>query len=134
MLQIVQASAPCAALAAACLRNERFFAHRVNQPVSGQRPLRRKAQLKAALRGIQNVFAHRAVNQLRRRENQCAAAILQASCHADGEAVYRDEAEVLDDLTPREMERMLTLLAEGRQPEQENPAFDSERFEALRGA
>ena len=37
-------------------------------------------------------------------------------------------------LTPREMERMLTLLAEGRQPERENPAFDSERFEALRGA
>ena len=64
----------------------------------------------------------------------CNAAILQASCHADGEAVYRDEAEVLDDLTPREMERMLTLLAEGRQPERENPAFDSERFEALRGA
>ena len=64
----------------------------------------------------------------------CNAAILQASCHADGEAVYRDEAEVLDDLTPREMERMLTLLAEGRQPERENPAFDSERLEALRGA
>ena len=37
-------------------------------------------------------------------------------------------------MTPREMERMLTLLAEGRQPERENPAFDSERFEALRGA
>ena len=59
---------------------------------------------------------------------------LRCNCHADGEAVYRDEAEVLDDLTPREMERMLTLLAEGRQPERENPAFDSERFEALRGA
>ena len=68
------------------------------------------------------------------RTLRCNAAILQASCHADGEAVYRDEAEVLDDLTPREMERMLTLLAEGRQPERENPAFDSERFEALRGA
>ena len=68
------------------------------------------------------------------RTLRCNAAILQASCHADGEAVYRDEAEVLDDLTPREMERMLTLLAEGRQPERENPAFDSVRFEALRGA
>ena len=54
------------------------------------------------------------------RTLRCNAAILQASCHADGEAVYRDE--------------MLTLLAEGRQPERENPAFDSERFEALRGA
>ena len=63
------------------------------------------------------------------RTLRCNAAILQASCHADGEAVYRDEDEVLD-----EMERMLTLLAEGRQPERENPAFDSERFEALRGA
>ena len=38
------------------------------------------------------------------RTLRCNAAILQASCHADGEAVYRDEAEVLDDLTPREME------------------------------
>lgn len=35
------------------------------------------------------------------RTLRCNAAILQASCHADGEAVYRDEAEVLDDLTPR---------------------------------
>ena len=39
------------------------------------------------------------------RTLRCNAAILQASCHADGEAVYRDEAEVLDDLTPREISR-----------------------------
>ena len=64
----------------------------------------------------------------------CNAAILRDSCYCQGEAVYGDELEALHDLTPREMERMLTLLAEGRQPERENPAFDSERFEALRGA
>ena len=68
------------------------------------------------------------------RTLRCNAAILQKSCRCRGKAVYRDEMEVLGDMTSREMERMLTLLAEGRQPERENPAFDSERFEALRGA
>ena len=93
----------------------------------------RKPLTAVKLRELWRYYRERVEDPLE-RTLLCNAAILQASCHADGEAVYRDEAEVLDDLTPREMERMLTLLAEGRQPERENPAFDSERVEALRGA
>lgn len=64
----------------------------------------------------------------------CNAAILRDACFQGGKAVYGDEMEVLRDLTPREMERLLVRLAEGAGPEPENPDFDGARFDAIRGA
>ena len=71
----------------------------------------------------------------------CNGRILAESCFFQGEAVYGNEAEVLEDLTGGQMERLLRKLAEGgggeRRPradrETVNPAFDTARFEALRG-
>ena len=72
----------------------------------------------------------------------CNARIAAACCFFRGEPVYGDETEVLADLTGRQMERLLLALAEGggprdRRPQAdrtaENPAFDPERFAALRG-
>ena len=64
----------------------------------------------------------------------CNAAILRESCYCQGEAVYHDAVEVLQDLTPREMERLLHWLAEGeRPPEQAGGAFDFQRFETMKG-
>lgn len=78
VLQIVKAPAPRAAFAVAGLRDERLFSHRVDEPVARERPLRRKAELKAAFRRVKNVFARRTVDKLRGRENDGAAACLQA--------------------------------------------------------
>lgn len=75
VLQIVQAPAPCAALAEAGLRDERFFSHRVDEPVARERTVRRKAELKAVLRCVQNVFPRRAVDELGGRENNGPAAV-----------------------------------------------------------
>ena len=72
----------------------------------------------------------------------CNGRILAQCCFFHGEPVYRDGAEALEDLTARQVERLLLRLAEGggredrpSAPEQdaENPAFDAARFEALRG-
>lgn len=71
----------------------------------------------------------------------CNGRILAESCFFRGEPVYGDEAEVLGDLTGRQMERLLRKLAEGgggdRRPQADretvNPAFDAARFAALRG-
>ena len=64
----------------------------------------------------------------------CNATILKESCRWKGQAVYQDEMEVLRDLTPREMERLLGQLAEGEtEIEPSNPAFDPEQFAAMRG-
>lgn len=64
----------------------------------------------------------------------CNAAILQESCRFQGEPVYRDEWEVLRELTSREMETLLCRLADGDGgTAQRNPAFDWERFVAMRG-
>lgn len=68
----------------------------------------------------------------------CNARILAECCLFRGEAVYEGPEPVLRDLTGREMERLLTLLAEGgRVPDlpaapAENPAFDAARFEELK--
>ena len=71
----------------------------------------------------------------------CNGRILSESCFHRGERVYGDAAEVLADLTGRQMERLLLRLAEGggegARPLSpgsgaENPAFDPARFDALR--
>ena len=62
----------------------------------------------------------------------CNAAILQKSCRCRGKAVYRDEMEVLGDMTSREMEVLLTHLAEG-ETEQGGGTFDFRRFAAMKG-
>lgn len=70
----------------------------------------------------------------------CNGRILAESCFFRGEPVYGDETEALEDLTGRQVERLLLKLAEGgggRRPRTEretvNPAFDAARFAALRG-
>ena len=77
MLQIVKASVPGAALTEARLRDERLFPHGMDKSVPAQRPLRGKAELKAALRRVQNVLPHGAVDKLRRGEDEDAAAAPQ---------------------------------------------------------
>lgn len=71
----------------------------------------------------------------------CNGRILARCCLFQGAPAYQDEAEVLEDLTPGQMERLLLRLAEGGGPEAgrpapraENPAFDPARFRALGGA
>ena len=66
------------------------------------------------------------------RTLRCNAAILQKSCRCRGKAVYRDEMEVLGDMTSREMEVLLTQLAEG-ETEQGGGTFDFRRFAARKG-
>lgn len=71
----------------------------------------------------------------------CNGRILAESCFFRGEPVYGDEREALEDLTGRQMERLLWKLAEGggedRSPQADrgtvNPAFDAARFAALQG-
>lgn len=70
----------------------------------------------------------------------CNGRILSECCFFQGERVYEDGAEVLADLTGRQMEKLLLRLAEGG-PEEDrrpsagtvNPEFDAARFDALRG-
>jgi len=73
---------------------------------------------------------------------RCNGLILSESCFSQGERVYKDETEALEDLTGRQMERLLLRLAEGgglsgrrseRGPMEENPGFDPARFQALQG-
>lgn len=64
----------------------------------------------------------------------CNAAVLAESCLFQGEPVFENQEAVLQELTPREMERLLGALASGGtfSGAEENPAFDAERFESLR--
>lgn len=63
----------------------------------------------------------------------CNAAVVAESALLEGEPVFESPEAVLETMTPREMETLLRRLAEGRSVvEEENPAFDGERFEALR--
>ena len=64
----------------------------------------------------------------------CNAAVIAESCFREGEPAFSDGEAVLEAMTPREMETLLRRLAEGRSVSDraENPAFDAERFEALR--
>ena len=71
----------------------------------------------------------------------CNGRVLAECCFYQGERVYRDEAEALEDLTAREMERLLLRLGSGGGPVREeaassgdHPAFDPARFRALGGA
>lgn len=67
----------------------------------------------------------------------CNGAILAECCFAQGLPVYQDASEVLNDLTGREIERLLVHLAGGGEtaaqeiPADVNPAFDAARFAAL---
>ena len=64
----------------------------------------------------------------------CNARILAESCLFQGEAAFDSPEAVLAELTPREMEGVLRLLAGGEAPEAagENPHFDESRFQRLR--
>ena len=74
------------------------------------------------------------IRDLLERTLLCNAAILRESCYCQGEAVYRDEMEVLRDLTPGEMETLLRQLAEGEAPpEQIEGTFDFQRFANMKG-
>ena len=65
----------------------------------------------------------------------CNAQVLAESCFRGGEAVFHSATEVLEQLTGRQMESLLRRLM-GEQtptvPETENPAFDLERFRAMK--
>lgn len=68
----------------------------------------------------------------------CNVRILMECCRFQGQRVYGGEAEALADLTAREMDRLLKRLAEGGGPldrpsGEDNPNFDTARFQALRG-
>ena len=73
---------------------------------------------------------------------RCNGRILSKCCFFRGRRVYADETEALEDLTGRQMERLLARLAEGggslergsgNSTAEENPSFDAARFEELRG-
>ena len=64
-----------------------------------------------------------------------AVAWLAECCFFQGEPVFSDETEVLAGLTGRQMEELLGRLAgygPASRPVDVNPAFDQERFDALR--
>ena len=60
------------------------------------------------------------------------AQVLAECCFFQGEAAFRDREDVLETLTAGQMERLLERLSSAGRPGGENPAFDMERFEALR--
>ena len=64
----------------------------------------------------------------------CNAQVLAECCFRDGEAVFHSAAEVLEQLTGRQIEALLRRLMgeEPPAPETVNPAFDPERFRALK--
>ena len=65
----------------------------------------------------------------------CNARVLAECCFFQGEPVFSDETEVLAGLTGRQMEELLGRLAgngPASHPAGVNPAFDQERFDALR--
>lgn len=82
--------------------------------------------------------AYRKVQDPLERVLRCNGRILSECCFSQGERVYGNEAEVLTDLTGRQMERLLRQLAEGGGSEDRrspagtvNPEFDAARFAAL---
>lgn len=85
-----------------------------------------------ALLGLWQTYRERLDDPLE-RTLLCNAAILRESCRFQGEPVFRDEWEVLRELTPHEMEALLLRLADG-ESEQVNPGFDPEQFAAMREA
>lgn len=65
----------------------------------------------------------------------CNAGILAACCFSRGEPAFRDRQAVLDGLTGRQMETLLRRLSGedgAAAPEAVNPAFDRDRFDALK--
>ena len=63
----------------------------------------------------------------------CNAAVVAESCFFQGERAFGSAEEVLESMTPREMEQLLRRLAEGRNSWETagNPAFDDGRFQAM---
>ena len=77
----------------------------------------------------------RAAEEPLERALLCNAAVLAESCFCRGAAVFAGREDVLRSLTPREMETLLEQLVGGGpavRSEAENPAFDRQRFDALR--
>lgn len=64
----------------------------------------------------------------------CNARVLALSCFRDGERMFDGPEAVLEDMTAGEMETLLRRLARGAvsAPAGVNPAFDAERFQAMR--
>lgn len=71
----------------------------------------------------------------------CNAQVLAECCFCREEPVFRDGGQVLDAMTCREMEELLSVLAAGRgsagaaasaAPASVNPNFDGQRFRQLR--
>lgn len=64
----------------------------------------------------------------------CNAQILAECCFLGEEAAFRNAAEVLEQLTGRQMETLLRRLMgeEPPAPETVNPSFDPERFRTLK--
>lgn len=60
------------------------------------------------------------------------AQVLAECCLFQGEAAFRDREDVLGELTAAQMEGLLEQLSSAGRPGGENPAFDMERFAALR--
>ena len=60
------------------------------------------------------------------------ARVLAECCWCRGEPAFPDSEAVLEELTAREMESLLEILSGQRGAEAVNPAFDQERFQALR--
>lgn len=65
----------------------------------------------------------------------CNGQVLAESCFFQGEAAFAGREDVLETLTPREMETLIGALAAGGAPTAggENPAFDRQRFLELKG-
>lgn len=65
----------------------------------------------------------------------CNARVLAESCFRGGERMFDGPEAVLEAMTAGEMEALLRRLAAGARsstPAGVNPAFDAERFEAMR--
>ena len=76
----------------------------------------------------------KAAEELMERALLCNAAVIAECCFLQGEPVFAGTEAVLEELSPREMETLLRRLTleTPRGQEEENPAFDTARFEALR--
>ena len=64
----------------------------------------------------------------------CNAAVIAESFLRQGEPAFESMESVLEELTPREMERLLRDLTAGGGGGEGNPSFDAERFAELKEA
>ena len=86
------------------------------------------------LLAIRREAAERTEDELE-RAMLCNAQVLAESCFSSGGQVFSGGGDVLENLTCREMETLLGLLAAGKDPAPAatvNPRFDAGRFARLR--